>query len=110
MSPSWLTPRTAYIHVPFCGHHCGYCDFAVTAGQDHLIESYLEALELELRTLETPRRVETLFIGGGTPTYLTESQLQRLMTVLTAWLHSEGERWTEWSIESTPESLTANKV
>ena len=39
-------PRTAYLHVPFCGHHCGYCDFAVAAGQDHLIELYLDALEL----------------------------------------------------------------
>src|SRR5437762_13616915 len=86
MSPPWIEPRTAYIHVPFCGHHCGYCDFAVAAGQDHLIELYLDALDLELRTLETPRPVESLFIGGGTPTYLNPDQLQRLLRSITEWL------------------------
>jgi oxygen-independent coproporphyrinogen-3 oxidase len=50
-SPPWLAPRTAYVHVPFCAHHCGYCDFAVTVGRDHQIELYLEALALELATL-----------------------------------------------------------
>ena len=49
MAPPWLEPRTAYIHVPFCAHHCGYCDFAVTAGQDHLIEHYLDALDTRTR-------------------------------------------------------------
>ena len=77
--PPWLSPRTAYIHVPFCGHHCGYCDFAVAAGQDHLIELYLDALGVELRTLGEPRPVESLFIGGGTPTYLSPDQLGRLL-------------------------------
>jgi len=40
-SPPWLTPRAAYIHVPFCAHHCGYCDFAVATGVDHQIDLYL---------------------------------------------------------------------
>ena len=53
--PPWLDPRTAYIHVPFCAHHCGYCDFAVTAGHDHLIELYLDALAAELAALGEPR-------------------------------------------------------
>src|SRR4030095_4313759 len=69
MSPPWLEPRTAYVHIPFCGHHCGYCDFAVAAGQDHLIELYLDALAAELATLKAPQPVCTLFLGGGTPTY-----------------------------------------
>src|SRR2546429_9598220 len=86
MLPPWLEPRTAYIHVPFCAHHCGYCDFAVTAGQDHLIELYLDALAAELASLGEPRPVETLFIGGGTPTYLNPDQLPRLLSAIAAWL------------------------
>ncbi len=54
MTDPWLHPRTAYVHLPFCAHHCGYCDFAVTAGQDHLIELYLDALAAELATLGEP--------------------------------------------------------
>ena len=65
--PAWLWPRAAYVHVPFCAHHCGYCDFAVAAGQDHLIDLYLDALAAELATLGEPPPVDTLFIGGGTP-------------------------------------------
>src|SRR5207237_714278 len=86
MTPPWLWPRAAYVHVPFCAHHCGYCDFAVAAGQDHLIELYLDALSAELATLGEPKPVETLFIGGGTPTYLNPDQLRRLLGAVNRWL------------------------
>jgi oxygen-independent coproporphyrinogen III oxidase len=108
MAPPWLEPRTAYIHVPFCAHHCGYCDFAVAAGQDHLIEMYLDALELELAGLIEPRPVESLFIGGGTPTHLSVKQLERLLAAIGRWFQFS-ER-IEYSIESTPESLDAEKA
>ena len=49
--PPWIWPCAAYIHVPFCAHHCGYCDFAIAVGQDHLAELYLDALEAEMATL-----------------------------------------------------------
>jgi oxygen-independent coproporphyrinogen-3 oxidase len=106
--PPWLDPRTAYIHVPFCAHHCGYCDFAVAAGQDHLVEHYLDALEQELATLREPRPVESIFIGGGTPTYLIPDQLDRLLSGINRWLHLiDGG---EFSMESTPESLSEVKA
>jgi oxygen-independent coproporphyrinogen III oxidase len=108
MTAAWLEPRTAYVHVPFCAHHCGYCDFAVSAGNDHLIEHYLEAIELELATLHQPRDVETLFIGGGTPTYLNPDQLQRLLVSINRWLPVP--RGDEYSIESTPDSLDDAKA
>ena len=63
-------PRAAYIHVPFCRHRCGYCNFTLVAGRDDLIGDYLRAIELELARLETPREVDTLYFGGGTPTHL----------------------------------------
>lgn len=108
MMQSWLHPRTAYIHIPFCGHKCGYCDFAVTAGQDHLITLYLEALAEEIARLGTPRPVESIFIGGGTPTYLNAAQLDDLLTHLNRWLPIGNAG--EFSIESTPESIDAEKL
>jgi oxygen-independent coproporphyrinogen-3 oxidase len=78
-------PLSAYLHVPFCRHHCGYCNFTVIAGREDLAERYLEALAAELATLETPREVETLFIGGGTPTHLTLAQLERLLCLVNDW-------------------------
>jgi oxygen-independent coproporphyrinogen-3 oxidase len=102
----WLEPRAAYIHVPFCAHHCGYCDFAVSAGQDHLIELYLDAVSKEFATLGTPRTVETIFIGGGTPTHLSPAQLRRLLELIRNWLPGA----FEFSVESTPESLNAENV
>jgi len=107
--PPWLEPRTAYVHVPFCGHHCGYCDFAVAAGQDHLIELYLDALAMELATLREPRPVESLFIGGGTPTYLSPVQLDRLLSSLALWFRPDSPSF-EFTVESTPESLDADRV
>src|SRR3979490_1777304 len=84
--PAWMWPRAAYVHVPFCAHHCGYCDFAVAVGQDHLMDQYLEALAAELATLGQPQPVQTLFLGGGTPTYLEPHRLDRLLTNVTQWL------------------------
>jgi oxygen-independent coproporphyrinogen-3 oxidase len=90
----------------------------VTAGQDHLIEHYLDALALELSTLGKPHPVETLFIGGGTPTYLNPDQLRRLLDVINRWLPLTDHQGAdaprsprhEFSIESTPDSLTEEKV
>jgi oxygen-independent coproporphyrinogen-3 oxidase len=96
-------PSAAYIHVPFCAHHCGYCDFAVAAGQDQLRDLYVEALTAELATLGEPRPVETIFIGGGTPTYLESPQLERLLAAVNRWLPLVEP--AEFSVESTPDSL-----
>jgi len=105
--PPWLDPRTVYLHIPFCQHRCGYCDFAVSTGDDIQIELYLEAIELELAALGTPRTVETAFIGGGTPTRLSIAQLERFFQIVRRWF-----RWptgAEVSIEATPESLDEEK-
>jgi oxygen-independent coproporphyrinogen-3 oxidase len=79
------TPRSAYLHVPFCRHHCGYCNFTVIAGRDDLADRNLDALAAELALLDTPREVETIFIGGGTPTHLTMPQLERLLGLVNQW-------------------------
>ena len=106
--PAWLWPRAGYVHVPFCAHHCGYCDFAVAAGQDHLADDYLEALAAELALLGRPCRVETIFLGGGTPTHLSAGQLKRLLADVLRWLLLEPGG--EFSIEANPDTLSADKV
>jgi oxygen-independent coproporphyrinogen-3 oxidase len=97
-------PRSAYIHVPFCQHRCGYCDFAVIAGRNDLIEPFLQAIAVELSWLEEPRPVNTLYFGGGTPTELSTPQLARLGELAVHW-HPLGEQY-EWTVEANPESLT----
>jgi oxygen-independent coproporphyrinogen-3 oxidase len=94
--------------VPFCAHHCGYCDFAVAAGQDHLADAYLDALSAEIATLGAPWPVETLFLGGGTPTHLSAGQLGRLLGVLARWLPLRGGG--EFTVEANPDSLTEDKL
>ncbi len=108
-SPSWLWPRAAYVHVPFCAHKCGYCDFASLAGFDHLADRYLAALERELAmTLGQPAPVDTVFVGGGTPTRLAPLQLERLMAMVADWfpLTTGGE----WTVEANPGTLDDAKV
>src|SRR5207249_1048425 len=104
----WLWPRAAYVHVPFCAHHCGYCDFAVAVGQDQFIDRYLDALAAELATLGQPQSVETIFLGGGTPTYLDASRLDRLLADVRRWLWRQPSG--EFSIEANPGTLDASKV
>jgi len=106
--PTWSWPRSAYIHVPFCAHHCGYCDFAVVTGQDQRIDLYIEALAAELSQLGTPQPVHTIFIGGGTPTYLSCRQLEVLLTTIRRWLQPEPGH--EFSVEANPGTLDAPKI
>jgi oxygen-independent coproporphyrinogen-3 oxidase len=108
MRPPWLWPTAAYIHVPFCAHHCGYCDFAVAVGQEHERDRYIDALTCELERLGQPEAVHTLFLGGGTPSQLTASQLARLVGCLRRWLPLQPGH--EFSIEANPNSLDADKV
>ena len=78
-------PRAVYIHVPFCVHRCGYCDFTLVANRDDLIGDYLTALEREMESLDSTREVDTLFFGGGTPTQLSAEELQRLFEIVNRW-------------------------
>jgi oxygen-independent coproporphyrinogen III oxidase len=106
-------PRTAYIHVPFCRHRCGYCDFTLIAGRDDLVGDYLAALSRELRfhphdppTGRTP--LDTLFLGGGTPTHPEPADLRRLFELL-----RDRFEWTtaaEVSVEANPLDLTDEKL
>ena len=103
MKPANSPPRSAYIHVPFCAHRCGYCSFTVVAHRDDLVEPYLRALSIELAALQTPRPVDTLFLGGGTPTQLPLDALARLLELVLGWfpLAAGGE----FSVEANPANV-----
>jgi oxygen-independent coproporphyrinogen-3 oxidase len=104
----WVWPRAAYVHIPFCAHKCGYCDFASLAGSDHLADRYLDALGREMDALGGPHEVETIFIGGGTPTRLDARQLERLLIMVRrAFSIAPGG---EWTVEANPGTLDTDKA
>lgn len=106
--PPWVWPRAAYIHIPFCAHKCGYCDFASLAGADHLADRYLDALDREMAATGGPHQVDTIFLGGGTPTRLNAGQLERLLTAVARWFPLvEGG---EWTVEANPGTLDEPKA
>lgn len=106
--PRFATPRSAYVHVPFCRHRCGYCNFTLIAGRDDLISAYLQALQRELSWLEEPRKVDTLFLGGGTPTHLSANQLRQLCETVRRWFPLAAGH--EFSVEANPVDVNAEKV
>ncbi len=101
-------PRAAYVHVPFCAHRCGYCNFTLVAGRDDLVDRYLEAIALELAALGRPREVDTLFLGGGTPTHLPLDRLARLIDTVLRWFPLAPGH--EFSIEANPIDLGPDLV
>jgi oxygen-independent coproporphyrinogen-3 oxidase len=104
-------PRSAYIHVPFCAHRCGYCDFTLIAGRDDLIGDYLKSLDRELATgLQGRRNVEldTLFFGGGTPTHPSCDQLRDLFQIVFRRFRLAPD--AEVSVEANPLDLTDEKI
>ena len=107
-SPSMTEPVSAYVHIPFCHHHCGYCNFTLIAGRNELIDAYLDALAIDLQSLRTPRQVTTIFVGGGTPSLLDDRQTLRLFELLRQWFPLESVR--EFSIEVNPNDVTVPKV
>ncbi len=102
-----IQARAAYVHVPFCHHRCPYCNFTLVANHLDWVNRYLAAIEIELSQLKNPRPVDTIFIGGGTPTVLDESQLLRLFGSLRRWLPISEHG--EWTIEANPNDLTDSK-
>jgi oxygen-independent coproporphyrinogen-3 oxidase len=98
-------PRHAYVHVPFCRHRCGYCDFTLVAGRDDLVERYLAALARELDRLPKPLVLDTLYLGGGTPSHLGPDGLRRLFALLHAWLRPAAG--AEVTVEANPLDVTA---
>src|SRR5487761_1097105 len=78
-------PLAVYVHIPFCPSKCGYCDFNSYAMDGDIKERTTRAtVEEILRSPWRGRPAETIFFGGGTPTYLSEDQLLRILETVRA--------------------------
>ncbi len=93
--------RHLYVHLPFCAHRCGYCDFVTVVGRGDQHASYVDALlaELDLERGVLAGPVETVFLGGGTPTFTAPTELVRLLAAL--------PDAQELTVEANPETVTA---
>jgi oxygen-independent coproporphyrinogen III oxidase len=93
--------RHLYVHLPFCAHRCGYCDFVTlvgrTEGHAAYVDGLLAELDLERDLLADP--LDTVFLGGGTPTFTEPRELERLLSSL--------PRAGEVTVEANPETITA---
>jgi len=100
-------PIGLYVHVPFCASKCAYCDFASYAGREADIPRYVDAVVREIRRRgeETGHpNVDTVFLGGGTPSLLDESQATRILNALSqAFRMNDG---AEITCECNPGTLT----
>ena len=99
-----------YIHIPFCAQKCLYCDFPSFARKDHLRKAYIEALNKEIISLREKHNnleINTIFIGGGTPSVLEANELECLLKEV-AKLNMAKE--VEYSMECNPGNLTEEKL
>ncbi|WP_305960319.1 radical SAM family heme chaperone HemW [Bacillus safensis] len=104
--------KAAYIHIPFCEHICHYCDFNKFFIKTQPVDEYLAALEKEMQhTIEKKgeQELKTIFIGGGTPTSLTVSQLDKLMNSIHRVLKPT-KNLIEFAVEANPDELSLEKL
>ena len=120
-------PRHVYVHVPFCRHRCGYCDFTLVAGRDDLIDRYFTALAIELQRISNVPEttsdpacleeavsdsaclmIDTVYLGGGTPSHLGPDGLRRLFELLATKLRIATA--AEVTVEANPLDVTAEFV
>ena len=92
--------RHLYVHLPFCAHRCGYCDFVTAVGRRSQHAGYVDAMlaELELERHVLASELETVFLGGGTPTFTEPRALERLIASLPP--------ASEVTVEANPETVT----
>ncbi|MGW6728788.1 coproporphyrinogen-III oxidase family protein [Nocardia sp. NPDC055029] len=106
--------RALYVHIPFCDTICTFCPFAKSVGTPERVTAYLQALHVELRTLgATPRmrgwEIDSIYIGGGTPSVLTTEQIAALMGEIRAnfQITADAEISFEFEVKSVDEDKFA---
>lgn len=94
-----------YLHIPFCKRRCIYCNFYSTTGSN-LTEDYVSALilELKLRRMEITEKINTIYLGGGTPSQLTAQQINKLITEIYSCF--EVDQQAEITIEANPDDIS----
>ena len=99
--------KSCYIHIPFCDKICSYCDFCKMFKIDRFVDIYLDALEREIKSIYKGEVLDTIYIGGGTPSSLDIIQLKRLFEILSILNKSNN---CEYTIENNFESIDKEKL
>jgi oxygen-independent coproporphyrinogen-3 oxidase len=103
--------RNLYLHIPFCKHKCGYCDFNAYAGMDRLMPDYVGALERELSAARERlpfATLDTVYLGGGTPSLLPAELMTRLLRFINETFQVASD--AEVTLEANPASTDETKV
>lgn len=104
LADSAADAATAYVHVPFCARVCPYCDFAVVAGRDDLMDRYADAVVTEIGMAPPWRRLDALYVGGGTPSRFGSGRLARVVDAVRGRFGlADG---AEVTLEANPEDWT----
>ena len=111
--PGRSSPRALYIHIPFCRRRCGYCNFTVAAARDDLHARYAEVIRREIRQRGGAGEggqaaLRTLFLGGGTPTQMSDAHLASLLEDVRGAFSCD--RLEETTLEANPEDLTPQRI
>jgi len=108
-------PISVYLHIPFCAHRCAYCDFNTYAGQESLIPAYINALIKEIHwignqttQLSNYPTIKTIFFGGGTPSLLTGTQIDSVISALSSAFTLSAD--AEITIEANPGTTSPKKL
>ena len=105
-----MNPRHLYIHVPFCGRRCVYCDFSIAVRRATPVDDYLSALSAEFHSQPTEGEwsLDTVYLGGGTPSRLGAHGIARVLDIVRerAWIADSAEV----TIEANPEDVTAQSA
>lgn len=96
-----------YIHIPFCKQKCFYCDFPSYASIDYLREDYVKALCKEIEEKAINYKIKSIFIGGGTPSYLETKEIAKLLKTISKLDLEEG---LEFTMECNPGALAEEKL
>lgn len=95
--------KAVYIHIPFCSHICAYCDFPKVLHIDTFVDDYLEALQREINDSYDGERIESIYIGGGTPSCLTQKERIKLFRILEIFNRTPN---CEYTFECNPQDIT----
>ncbi len=102
-----------YIHIPFCKKKCSYCDFISFSNKDRKIEDYIKSLKKEIDKFDFSKyNVNTIYLGGGTPSYIKEKYIKEILDLLKSKLTTNKTLWKdiEITIEVNPGTVTKEKL
>lgn len=96
-----------YVHIPFCKKKCDYCDFISYCNKDNLIKDYVEALKIEIQSQNIKPEITTIYIGGGTPSYIDSKYIIEIIGKIKEKKVSPN---AEITIEVNPGTVTKEKL